>query len=79
MRLALVLLLFSLMGCAKEFKYQAGDCIKNISDSDLAEYLVATSTQLWLPADFWPKDKGAWVAECIDYAVGDTGEDAEEG
>jgi len=38
MRLALVLLLFSLMGCAKEFKYQAGDCIKNIIDSPLESF-----------------------------------------
>ena len=43
--------------------------LAEIADADLAEYLVATSTLLNLPSDFWPKDQGAWVAECIDCVV----------
>eukprot|EP00961_Rhodomonas_salina_P265780 3592578-Rhodomonas_salina.1 len=40
--------------------------LNQVSDYDLAEYLVGTSTQLTLPASYWPNDGGSWVVECID-------------
>eukprot|EP00961_Rhodomonas_salina_P257383 3478545-Rhodomonas_salina.1 len=39
--------------------------INDISDLELAEYLVGISARLLLNQDYWPDDNCRWLTECV--------------
>ena len=40
--------------------------IDDVSDSQLAEYLIGYALEFTLPQSFWPKEKSQWVIWCSD-------------
>ena len=43
--------------------------ITNVTDEQLAEYLIGYAIEFVLPRDYWPKDKGEWKISCSDSVV----------
>mmetsp|Transcript_68603 Transcript_68603/g.143115 ORF Transcript_68603/g.143115 Transcript_68603/m.143115 type:complete len:1720 (-) Transcript_68603:7252-12411(-) len=42
------------------------DNISDVTDAQLAEYLIGHSININFPADFWPADRGHWAGEAFD-------------
>eukprot|EP00961_Rhodomonas_salina_P119610 1609552-Rhodomonas_salina.1 len=52
--------------------------LDNVSDTELAEYLIGYAIELTLPMDFYPEDNGQWTISCSDTHVATT-KDAGQG
>jgi hypothetical protein len=40
---------------------------KDVSNDELAEYLIGMDAEIKCPASFWPKDKCSWTVRCVEH------------
>ena len=41
--------------------------MKEVSNHELAEYLIGTDAEIKCPPSFWPKDKCSWTVRCVEH------------